>query len=98
MADEYTIRTVADFAKIPEDKLQECLADFVQFLAMIRCSQKINQAIHMEFELPEGSVNLETDVFHWIDDGKRGLSTVEFVVKETGEKLGRINFADNAES
>ena len=98
MADEYTIRTVADFAKIPEDKLQECLADFVQFLAMVRCSAEINQAMKMAFELPEGSINVKTDVFHWIDSGKRGCSGVEFVAKETGEKLGRINFADNAES
>jgi len=97
MADEYTIRTVADFAKIPEDKLQECLADFVQFLAMIRCSAEINQAMKIALVLPEGSVNLETDVFHWIDDGKRELSTVAFVVKETGKEIGRINFADNAE-
>ena len=96
MADEYMIRTVTDFAGIPEDKLLECLSDFVQFLALVRHSAKFDQEMQMAFELPEGSLNLDTDVFHWIDDGRRECSALDFVEKVTGETVGRMDLPSNA--
>ena len=92
MADEYTIRTVADFAKIPEDKLQECLADFVQFLALIRHPAEINKEMQMIFELPDGSLNFDIDVFCWIDDGIRRSLVLDFLSSETGERIGRMDW------
>lgn len=97
MADEYMIRTVTDFAGIPEDKLLECLSDFVQFLALVRHSAKFDQEMQTAFELPEGSLNLDTDVFHWIDDGRRECSALDFVAKETGEQVGQLDLPSNAE-
>ena len=97
MADEYMIRTVTDFAGIPEDKLLECLSDFLHFLELVRHSAKFDQEMQMAFELPEGSLNLDTDVFCWIDDGKRECSALSFVVRETGEEMGRMDLTSNVE-
>lgn len=91
MTDKYMIRTVTDFAGIPEEKLLECLSDFVQFLAMVRNLAKLDEEMQMAFDLPPGSLNLDTDVFHWIDDGRRECSALNFVVKETGELVGRAD-------
>lgn len=96
MADEYMIRTVTDFAGIPEDKLLECLSDFMQFLALVRQSAKFDQEMQTAFDLPEGSLNLDTDVFHWIDDGRRECSALDFVAKETGDLVGRMDLPSNA--
>ena len=98
MADEYIIRTVADFAGIPEDKLLECLGDFVQFLALVRQAAKFDQEMQMAFNLPKGGLNLNTEVFHWIDDGRRECSALNFVAKETGETVGRIDLPSNSNS
>lgn len=55
----YEIRTVADFAAIPVEKLDACLLDFDGWLRF-RAAVKLLQGVEMH----------DPDVFPWIDDGK----------------------------
>ena len=68
--DRYEIRTVEDFFKVPVEKLEPFLTDFVQFLAM-------------GHEFPKNNIlRFKRDEFTWIDDGKTGLSEVAVEVAE----------------
>jgi len=53
MADSYEIRTVTDFLQVPEDRLNACLADFVDHLILCRHSEDINSTLSAM--LPAGS-------------------------------------------
>lgn len=75
---QYEITTIADLLQIPDDKLDDCLADL-----------KIWIGIRKEFNaLPEflrEYLNL-SDVFVWKDDGIRGISQIRLnISKEKNE-------------
>jgi hypothetical protein len=67
MRKKYELRTVADFAKIPSDKIDECMADFAYVLKTWD-EEKKNPAPGWEFL---------KNCFVWIDDGKREISQVQ---------------------
>ena len=54
MANEYEIITVADFAKVPDDRLKDCLQEFA---ACVLETRRLNRFA------------LGLDSFTWIDDG-----------------------------
>jgi hypothetical protein len=79
---EYEIRTVADFARVPPEKLGKCLKDFALFLTLIR-GAKLN--------LKPG-FSIDNSVFHWIDDGQPGLSEASIRTQDQDKPFARVYF------
>ncbi len=76
MADDYKLRTVADFAALRKDQIDECLADFRTWLLALEPTSAFLDDLCEASGVPKGSVMQVGDVFHWCDDGKRGVSAV----------------------
>lgn len=70
----YPIRTVADFAAIPEDRIDACLIDFAAWLRVSRRSQEISDVTE---SMIGGSVQFDIGGFTWVDDGIVGISSVD---------------------
>lgn len=76
-APTYTIRTVSDFAAVPEDRLTVCVAEFLAWLHLRALSLKVLDGLPVKW--PED--------FVWIDDGLHrmdatitdGKTTIPFV-------------------
>ena len=91
---EYEIRCLEDFTKVPADRLQDCLTDFVSWLALVRRADDVAAVVNGLVGV-EGAVELNRDHFTWVDDGLTGqLSALEFTVKDTDEHIGRIDLKD----
>lgn len=73
----YAIETVADFDDVPDDKIEECLADFGEYVAMRRLC----------LALVDPGVARLSPVFHWVDDNVRGVSKFRFTDEDTGEEI-----------
>lgn len=74
-AKTYTIRTVADFLLVPEDRLGECLREFRIMLDMARATTDLlghvadEMARQGELKCAPGDVRFQLlDRFEWIDD------------------------------
>lgn len=89
---EYLIRTVEDFLAVPPEKLPECLSDFAQFLSAARSTAKMTDEIDSLLGV-KGAVKFDSSVFHWVDDGRGGLSAVQFHTQD-GTEIGRIEFPE----
>lgn len=76
-APKYTIRTLTDFLKVPEDRRAECLKEFSVWL-------ELYEAVHVLFD---GLLLKDHDAFVWIDDGK-STATIR-VESEDGEEIWR---------
>ncbi len=80
-APEYRIATVQDFLKVPEDRLEECLHEFRDYLAIARDVTALAKAAG---ELL-GAKETETEVgcFTWCDDGiRKGTLRLETKVEQ----------------
>lgn len=86
-AKEYEIETLADFAKVPVDRLPQCLSEFAGWIALIRDAAEIESLLGDITGVPS---KFNARKFTWVDDGKPGLSAVNVTVKGTGEHIGRI--------
>lgn len=83
MSNEYPIAKLADFLTVPEDSLDECLADFKQWLAFARDASALNT--QMDTVLGISGSTFLPDRFTWINDGISGLRYVDFVNPEDTE-------------
>jgi hypothetical protein len=54
----YEIRTVEDFLKVPPDRITDCLAEFAEYVEMMRGIRKSDLAYE----------------FLWVADGKRNVA------------------------
>lgn len=66
----YELRTLKDIAQIPKDRLDEFYADLKDWLEIVRMTEawKIEKIVKVE------------DGFTWIDDNKRGVSSIHIDV------------------
>jgi len=60
MNKKYEIKELLDFAKIPADKLVQCLSEFIKVVEIMQLLKKKNIRAKIEFI--------------WIDDGKKNLN------------------------
>lgn len=71
---EYRIETVADFLNVPEDRIEDCLKEFADFIelsrAMLQAASFMAQIMGIEDKSKIGA-------YTWIDDGKKE-KTVRF--------------------
>lgn len=75
MSNEYPITGLEDFLKVPEDKIDECLADFKNWLSLARQSAVITSMLDALSGVPGSTTFLHS--FTWIDDGIPGIRTVQ---------------------
>lgn len=80
----YTIETVEDFLKVPEDRLPICLSEFASFLTAARSMQRLAQIAGEAKGLTAEECRLSSPAFVWIDDGTRN-ATVSLSVKAKEE-------------
>jgi hypothetical protein len=74
MADEYLIEKLNDFLKVPENRLDDCLAEFKVCLGLIHAVNK-----------KTGVTATDLTKFQWIDDKKYNI-TVNVNIQQKGEK------------
>ena len=69
---QYTIQTVGDFLKVPEDRLDACLEEFKTFLEQGRAFMEMANALAGIL----GADKLKNAVkgFVWIDDGEKNVT------------------------
>lgn len=72
MSKEYEIRTLADFQKVPNDNLAECLVDFLTLLQMW----------HEADKAPHPEVKVLKDRFIWFDDGSREITQIRIIAED----------------
>ncbi len=70
---EYTIKSLEDFYKIPEDKIDECLKDFKVWLELGRAINEFQEMIGLNF--------IERAGFVWIDDNQTGVRNIQISVQ-----------------
>lgn len=97
MSNKHLIMTVADFSAIPADKIDACLADFADYLSIVRNGAELSEAAGNLLGLPAKSLSLNESCFLWIDDGIKGISGAQFS-NEQGVVIGRIDLPRSAES
>ncbi|MDX1558992.1 MAG: hypothetical protein R3193_08815 [Marinobacter sp.] len=85
MSRRYQIKTVADFMKVPKEKRAECLADFEDWLSIMDNHKELEGLLDY-LSKTEGAFSTQHNSFTWIDDGKRGVSGVEFSAKGEGDQ------------
>lgn len=69
---QYTIQTVGDFLKVPEDRLDACLEEFKTFLEQGHAFMEMANALAGIL----GADKLKNAVkgFVWIDDGEKNVT------------------------
>ena len=71
----YEIATLADFVKVPQDRLCDCLAEFAAFVELIGDIEAMLQDASKATRI---NIALKPSVFTWIDDGRYD-STITFI-------------------
>ena len=65
---EYRIEGLADFSKVPDDRLEACLAEFAEAVRLHGAASLLQRLIQEAAGVePKG---MEFPLFVWIDDGK----------------------------
>ena len=82
---EYRIKTVEDFRKVPPEKRKACMSDFIIWLDMADQKKDIDEALRELLGFYEQQEMLITSSFVWVDDGIAGVSSIEFVSGEVGK-------------
>ena len=83
---EYHIVKVQDFLKVPEDRLEECLHEFRDYLETVR---KVT-ALSLEAWKRLGVKEPETEIgcFNWCDDGiRKATLQIEIKLKQNDQAL-----------
>lgn len=70
----YEIRTIKDFASVPEDRLSDCLREFETYLRLVRESLGLLNEVTSEMVGREYRGWRDGGVFTWVDDGKRDIT------------------------
>ena len=74
----YNIKTMFDFTKIPEDRIDACLADFKDLIMFYR-------GIIAYAQQNGYAEKLEHVEFDWVDDGTVGLSGFIVEIESEGK-------------
>jgi hypothetical protein len=67
-APQYTIATVGDFLKVPEERQADCLTEFADFLGMARGIVELASIVG---EIVGADAAATIGPYTWIDDGKK---------------------------
>jgi len=85
----YEIRAITDFAKVPADRLDACLAEFRTYLQIIGPTIRLLDTLTAA-KIGQGMVTWrDTGVFCWIDDGEQNVGVRLRDAK--GETIATVN-------
>lgn len=70
-APRYRISTVADFGKVPPDRIHVCLAEFEVAVELARRTKAALEAIAAEKGV---AAQFPLETFEWVDDGERNAT------------------------
>jgi hypothetical protein len=80
-APEYEVKTFADFEKIPDDRLEDCLQEFCAWVTITRYTKRLlmraDEVLNGENRVISNVIGTES--FVWIDDGLK-TATLSFNV------------------
>lgn len=68
MIKEYKINNIEDFTNVPDDRLDDCLIDFKQYIILLK-------------EFKKEDKNLKSE-FIWIDDGEHKIKEIIIDIKK----------------
>jgi len=68
----YHITTLADFLKVPEDRLAMCLVEFADWLEVTRRTDDLLRTLVPDY--PADQPLVKAECFEWIDDGERNIT------------------------
>lgn len=91
---EYEIASLADFANVPPERIGACLADFTEWLRVLRDKAELLGVLDAITGVP-GGIELNETGFTWVDDGIDGISSLRFV-DEQGDLLGDLSVIEGA--
>lgn len=78
---EYAIRVVEDFLAVPDDRLDDCLAEFANTVRAARATKAAILAAMEQEGIPLSGGLVALGSWRWIDDGERAIR-VEFAPVE----------------
>lgn len=90
---QYKIASLKDFTNIPTEKIQDCLDDFAQWIALNKQGPGGNNRIQEFADVVLPGTKIEEN-FIWIDDGRSGLSEIR--VSCEGELIGTLEFKESS--
>lgn len=67
---KYRIDYLADFAEIPPERLEECLAEFAEWVGLVR--ERLDKMREDKEDQDDVAYWSRSLTFIWADDGKRG--------------------------
>lgn len=79
-APEYEINTIADFARVPDDRLAQCLREFCTFALRARRNIKLKD------------IEARLESFTWIDDGIPMVREAHITIGDQIEIIPNPNF------
>ncbi len=89
---KYEIRTWADMLKVPANKRSAMLDDLEIWLSLLDFKTEIDEYAS---KLVKTKVEMNGDVFTWVDDGLTGLSGIN-LTDQAEKPLAHINFKQEA--
>jgi len=92
--DVYEIRTILDFTKVPANKLNSCLEDFCLWIIMAGRRAEYEKSTCQAFGVPDGTIQVNTGLFRWVDDGVTGVSAVS-IHDAGGKEILRFKVEDS---
>jgi hypothetical protein len=93
MSECYEIKTVADFLKVPANRVEACLTDFRDWLTLGHNARAMANIVEQAFEVPDGTMTMQFTRFMWIDDDVPGISGLN-ITDINGESL-RVDLINN---
>ena len=69
---EYRIASIADFLKVPEDRLTACLEEFEDWVCILRATDALIRTLAPDH--PTDSPLVTEQSFTWVDDGARNIT------------------------
>ena len=66
MKNEYEIKEISDFLKVPADRIEDCLSEF-------KAAIDLTAAAFQIAEVPKGRYKECWPRFIWVDDGKKDI-------------------------
>jgi hypothetical protein len=94
MSEQYEIRTVADFLKVPASRIEVCLRDFQDWLVLGRNAVELETMVAGVFLISPQLLKVSTERFAWVDDEIRGVSALR-ISDLNGETIADLDLINN---
>ena len=80
---EYPMKTIADFETVPDDRICDCLEEFVRLVLRVRIGRAQD---------PQIGASLHLNSWTWVDDGIQMIRETTLTVGDQTEIIPNPNF------